>query len=69
MTLKLYTSVAKELKLKVKKFFWGVVPTFVEGTRKKLVKCPPPIPILKIHKKTPLLESLFERGSGTCYFL
>ena len=41
MTLKLYTSVAKELKLKVKKFFWGVVPTFVEGTRKKLVKCPP----------------------------
>ena len=30
------TSVAKELKLKVRKF-WGLIPTFVEVTWKKLV--------------------------------
>ena len=34
--LTFYTSVAKGLKLKVRKF-WGVIPTFVEVTRKRLV--------------------------------
>ena len=48
MTLKLYTSVAKELKLKVRKF-WEISSTFVEVTGEKLVGgaflLPPP-PIL-----------------------
>ena len=44
MNLKLYTSVAKGLKLKVKKFL-GLVRTFIEVTREKLVGglfAPPP---------------------------
>ena len=43
--LKFCNSVAKELKLKVRKF-WGPTPTFVEVTGEKLVGgsfCPPPI--------------------------
>ena len=36
MALKFYTSVAKGLKLKVRKF-WGLTPAFVEVTGKKLV--------------------------------
>ena len=42
--LKFYTSLAKGLKLKARKF-WGLIPTFVEVTGKKLVGgpfCPPP---------------------------
>ena len=35
--LKFYTSVAKELKLKVRRF-WGLIPTFVEITGEKLVR-------------------------------
>ena len=35
--LKFYTSLSKELKLKVRKF-WGLIPTFVEVTGKKLVE-------------------------------
>ena len=34
--MKLYTSLSKELKLKVRKF-WRVIPTFVEVTGEKLV--------------------------------
>ena len=34
--MKFYTSVAKGLKLKVRKF-WGLIPTFVEVTGKILV--------------------------------
>ena len=34
--LKMYTSVAKGLKLKARKF-WGLIPTFVEVTGEKLV--------------------------------
>ena len=34
--MKLYTSVAKGLKLKARKF-WGLIPTFVEVTGEKLV--------------------------------
>ena len=37
MNLKFYTSLAKELKLKVRKFWW-LVPTFVELTGGKLVR-------------------------------
>ena len=36
MNLKFYTSVAKGLKLKVGKY-WGILLTFVEVTREKLV--------------------------------
>ena len=45
MTLKFHTSVAKVLKLKLKKFC-GLSPTFVEVTGKKLVGGPlwPPLP-------------------------
>ena len=45
MALKFYTSVAKGLKLKVKKFY-GLIPPFVEVTSEKLVGgpfCPSPI--------------------------
>ena len=44
MNLKFYASVAKGLKLKVRKF-WEVIPTFVEVTGEKLVGeafLPPP---------------------------
>ena len=45
MTLTFYRSVAKGLKLKVKKS-WGLIPTFVEFTVEKLVQewpfCPLP---------------------------
>ena len=44
--LKFYTSLLKGLKLKVRKF-WGLIPTFVEGTGEKLVGepfCPTPSP-------------------------
>ena len=37
MTLKFYTSVAKGLKLKVRKF-WGLSPTFLVVTGEKLVR-------------------------------
>ena len=36
MALKFYTTVAKELKLKVRKF-WGLITMFVEVTEEKLV--------------------------------
>ena len=36
MKLKFYTSMAKELKLKVRKL-WGLIPTYVEVTGEKLV--------------------------------
>ena len=35
--LKFYTNVAKELKLKIRKF-WVLIPTFVEVTGEKLIK-------------------------------
>ena len=41
--LKSYTSVAKGLKLKVRKF-WGLIPTFVEVTGEKLVGGFAPLP-------------------------
>ena len=36
ISLKFYSSVAKELKLKVRKF-WELIPTFIEVTGEKLV--------------------------------
>ena len=36
MSLKVYTSVARGLKLKIRKF-WDQIPTFVEVTEEKLV--------------------------------
>ena len=48
LVLKFYTSVAKVLKIKVRKFC-GLIPTFVEVTGKKLVRDTfllPPSPIL-----------------------
>ena len=41
MNLKLYTSVAKRVKLKVKKF-WGIILTSAEVTDEKLVGGPHP---------------------------
>ena len=45
--LKFYSSVAKGLKLKVRKF-WGLIPTFAEVAEKKLVVGPRPHLILNI---------------------
>ena len=46
MVLKFYTSVAKVLKLKIRKF-WRLIPTFVEVTGEKLVGGGfPPLPVL-----------------------
>ena len=42
LTLTYYTSVAKKLKLQVKKF-WGLIPTFVEVTGEKLLGGETPI--------------------------
>ena len=41
--LKFYTSVAKGLNVKVRKF-WGLIPTFVEVTGEKLVEWVFPLP-------------------------
>ena len=51
MNLKLYTSVAKRIKLKVKKF-WGIILTSAEVTDEKLVGAP----ILKRANMTSQLE-------------
>ena len=50
MNLKLYTSVAKRLKIKVR-MFWSLISTFVEVTEEKLVgglfaTPPPPSPAI-----------------------
>ena len=37
MNLTFYTSIAKGLKLKARKF-WGLIPTFAEGTEEKLIE-------------------------------
>ena len=61
--LKFYTSVAKGLKLKFRKF-WGLLPTFEEVTGENLVErpfCPSSPPILnkvkKIHSSADLEEN------------
>ena len=57
--LQFYTSVAKRLKLKVRKF-WGLVPTFVEVTGEELIRGaflpPPPLPL-------PILNRVKKLGS------
>ena len=53
MTLEFYASVAKGLKLKVRKF-WGLIPTFVEVTVENLAEglfCPPSWVGLKVKTK------------------
>ena len=52
--LKFYTSVAKRLKLKVRKF-WGLISTFVEVTEEKLIGgsfWPPPPPWIGLNMTT-----------------
>ena len=57
MALKFFAIVAKGLKLKVRKF-WGLIPTFVEVTKEKLVgglfETPPLLPILSRVNSTDL---------------
>ena len=42
MALKFYTSVAKELKVQIRRF-WGIIIAFVEDTQEKMGVPPPPI--------------------------
>ena len=78
--LKFYTSLSKELKLKVRKF-WGLIPTFVEITEEKLAGggpfCLPPPPNLnrvkglKIKKTSALFITKYDFSNFTnekkCY--
>ena len=60
MNLKFYTSVAKTLKVKVRKF-WGLFPTFLEVTGEKLVEgafCTPPSPPILIRVKSSMLAKV-----------
>ena len=62
-SLKFYTSMAKKLKLKVRKF-WGLIPTFVEVTGEKMVGgggafYPHSLPIL--NRVNVILEERFPR--------
>ena len=61
MALKFYISVAKGLKLKVRKFWW-LIPTFVEITGKKLVGAGAflhPLPCIRLTFKMLVAEKLF----------
>ena len=49
--LKFYTNVAKELKLKIRKF-WVLIPTFVEVTGEKLIKGGGDLKISLLFKKS-----------------
>ena len=70
--LKVYTSLSKGLKLKVRKF-WGLIPTFVEFTGEKLVggtfllpsppTPPPPRPILNRVKGQKTYQSIHKQNS------
>ena len=64
MTLKFYTSVAKELKLKVRKFC-GLTRTFGEGTGEKLVAPPPSWIELTTSFLTTSLSLVKSTGTGT----
>ena len=59
-SLKFYTTVAKGLKLKVRKF-GGIIPKFVEIIREKLVGEPFDLPIL--NRVKPLVVSILEVAS------
>ena len=66
MNLKFYTSVAKGLELKVRKF-WGLIPTFVEVAGEKLVEEPPPPSPAPILNRVKLKNELTHRHSvGFC---
>ena len=58
MTLQFYTSVAKALKLKARKF-WGLILTFVEVTGEKLVE---PTVVLLILNSVKKFESVTLRS-------
>ena len=69
MNLKFNTSVEKRLKLNVRKF-WGLIPTFVEVTREKLVEgvflplppAPPPSPYPVVNRdKCKMEKESFEK--------
>ena len=62
MALKFYSSVAKVLKLKVKKVF-GLILTFVEATGKKLVRG---TPILNRVKTRVKIKSFSMKNSNKC---
>ena len=66
--LKSYTSVAKGLKLKVRKFR-GLIPTFVENTGEKLVRepfCPPHSFLVSFYEKS---QSLLNKTCQSDAFL
>ena len=61
MALKFYISVAKGLKLKVRKFWW-LIPTFVEITGEKLVGVGAflhPLSCIRLTFKMLVVEKLF----------
>ena len=67
--MKFYTSVAKGLKLKVRRF-WGLIPMFVEVTEEKLVGgffAPPTPPILNRVSGWYILKSFSQ--AKICFYL
>ena len=73
IALKFYTSVAKGLKLKVRKF-WGLVPTFAEVSEEKLVVvgpfCPAHPPTHPIPNRVKVLTEIvhiIESHGNTCF--
>ena len=66
VTLTFYTSVAKGLKLKLRKFF-GLSPTFVEVTGEKLLeRRSPPLILNRVKKEIP---SHHEQGEAPVEFV
>ena len=61
--LKFYTSVAKGLKLKVRKF-WRLVPTFVEVTGEKLVKWSKSIEVVFLTNYNRSISILYNKHSS-----
>ena len=66
MNLKFYTSVAKELKVKVRKF-WGITLKFLEVTRKNLVGvlfsfCKHPRRLFIVKDVAPIGEQLLKKA-------
>ena len=67
MVLKFYTSVAKGLNLKLR-MVWGLIPTFVEVTGKKLVETtflPPPPPLYPDRVKEQLSQAALTSSKST----
>ena len=70
MTLKFCSSVVKELKVKFKRF-WGIFPTILEVTRKKLVEgsilLPPILNRVEEHKSKHNFENCFNPNCTCCF--